>query len=767
MHTALKACLKYRVKHRQPYRTRLKLPVLLRRDALCSQIEKLLHELSGVTGVEVHARTGSVILEHPGGLVEIAAVLEIIDEALARPVSPGNCSLVLPTKSTKCKLSGTDRSLKNTDKKNHVSGSVLVASGLYLLYLWMRHLFSAIATPVPISAVSRVTSLPALVALGLSIPIQRQAIQNLKRTGKPDIGILSTGLLYLSILFGNAVTALVVFWLFNLSGWLESRIRERTRTAVRAMLQQEVTEVWLVRDGVEIQVSVDELVPGDVISLRLGNTIPIDGTVVEGKALINESVMTGETFPSFRRKGDSVLAGTIIDEGRILVRVNSVGEETRLAAIIRHIEEAESGRAPLQVTSQRFSEAIVPVSLSLALGTFLLTGSLLRAMAVLIITCPCAIRISTSVAMSAAMGNAASRGILIKGGRYLELGGNVDVLVFDKTGTLTGNIPGISRVVTLDEDFEPVFILQLAASSQLRWKHPLTRAVVEKAKEMGVDIIPHDQTDVHIGQGVEARIGERDILVGSRQFLESRLIDFTAGDTHEKRMLGCGENVLYVACNHRLVGLIGVKDYLRSDTPRILQELRGMGVRHIVMLTGDGEQGAKAIAKHLSLDELHWSQSPEDKAAWITLWKKNHPHDVVAMVGDGINDTPAFACSDLSFAIGEGGADVAVEYADIVLQHGDLALVAETVGLGQKTVSVIRQDYAMAIGLNSVGLVMTTLGWITPFVGAFLHNVITLIVVSNSAKLLAYKKDPNVLAEKSSGRNQFYGSNLVSQSILS
>lgn len=752
MRTALKTSFKYRVKHRQPYRTRLKLPVLLSRDALCRQIEKLLHELSGVTGVEVHASTGSVILEHPGGLVEIAAVLETIDEALARPVPPGNSSPVLPTKSTKCRLCGTDRSLKNTDKKNHVSGLVLVASGLYLLYLWMRHLFSA--APVPISAVSRVTNLPALVALGLSIPIQRQAIQNLKRTGKPDIGLLSTGLLYLSILFGNAVTALVVFWLFNLSGWLESRIRERTRTAVRAMLQQKVTEVWLVRDRVEIQVSVDELVPGDVISLRLGNTIPIDGTVVEGKALINESVMTGETFPSFRRKGDNVLAGTIIDEGRILVRVDSVGEETRLAAVIRLIEEAESKRAPLQVTSQRFSEAIVLVSLSLSLGTFLLTGSLLRAMAALIITCPCAIRISTSVVMSAAMGNAATRGILIKGGLYLELGGNVDVLVFDKTGTLTGNIPEISRVVTLDEDFEPVFILQLAASSQLRWKHPLTRAVVEKAREMGVDIIPHDQTDLHIGQGVETRIGKRDILVGSRQFLESRLIDFTAGDTHEKRMLGCGENALYVACNHRLVGLIGVKDYLRSDTPRILQELRGMGVRHIVMLTGDGEQGAKAIAKHLSLDELHWSQSPEDKAAWIVRWKKNHPHDVVAMVGDGINDTPAFACSDLSFAIGEGGADVAVEYADIVLQHGDLALVAETVGLGQKTVSVIRQDYAMAIGLNSVGLVMTTLGWITPFAGAFLHNLITLIVVSNSAKLLAYKKDPNALAQKSSGRNQ-------------
>ena len=573
-------------------------------------------------------------------------------------------------------------------------------------------------------------------------------MENLKRSGKPDIGLLSTGLLYLSILFGNAATALVVFWLFNLSGWLESRITERTRKAIRLMLQQKETGAWLIKDGVEIRIPVAELAAGDIISLRHGNTIPVDGTVIKGKALVNEAAMTGESFPVYRNKDDHVLAGTVIDEGEILVRVVSAGEQTRLAAIIRCIEKAESSTSPLQVTSRRFSEAIVPVSLSLALGTFLLTGSLLRAMAVLIITCPCAIRLSTSVAMSAAMGNGAGRGILIKGGRYLELCGRIDVLVFDKTGTLTGPIPDVSEVVVLDGRFKTETILQLAASVQKVWQHPMSRAVIENARGRGLALIPCEKTGFVVGQGVQARIRSHDFLAGSLRFMENHHIDTAAAALHEKRMYEHGEHILYIARAGRLIGLIGIKSRLRGNMRLTMEKLRSMGVRRLVMLTGDGEQGAKATAAHLVIDEFHWNQTPEDKAAWITNWKKNHQNDVVAMVGDGINDTPAFACADLSFAIGEGGADAAVEYADIILQQGDPALIAEAVELGRKTVSVIRQDYAMAIGLNSAGLILTTLGVISPFAGAFLHNVIIMIVVANSGRLLTCKNDSRIFPEE-------------------
>ena len=748
--------MKFKIAHSLPWRTRIRTFSLRKKSkTVRREIEHQLGELNGIVRVDVQPCTGSVILEHPGGPVAMGEVFEIIKKALCQSLQEANCSSkneqtrLQDEKSSLCGRCRTANNLKKSGAKNHVSGLTLVASGLYLLFLWVKKFFSPAAVSASPSIIGRITSLPALVALGLSLPIQRQALENLKRNGRPDIGLLSTGLLYLSILLGNAATALVVFWLFNLSGWLESRITKQTRTAIRSMLQQKETHVWLVRDGVETQVPVTELATDDIISLRHGNSIPADGTVTKGKALVNEASMTGEDFPVYRNKGDHVLAGTVIEEGEIWVRVVSAGEQTRLAAIIRLIEKAEDSSSPLQVSSQRFSEAIVPISLSLAFGTFIVTGNLLRAMAVLIITCPCAIRLSTSVAMSAAMGNGAGRGILIKEGRYLELCGRINVLVLDKTGTLTDPVPEVAEVVVLDHRFKSETILQLAASTQKFWQHPMGRAVIENARVQGLADIPCEKTELVVGQGVRARIQSHDFLLGSRLFMENHHVNTAQTDLHEQRMHGRGEHILHVARAGKLIGLIGIKSRLRGNIQLTMEKLRSMDIRRLVMLTGDGEQGAKATAARLDLDEFHWNQSPEDKAAWISSWKKDHPDDVVAMVGDGINDTPAFACADLSFAMGEGSADAAVEYADIVLQRDDPALVAEAVEIGQKTVSVIHQDYTMAIGLNSAGLIFTTFGVISPFAGAFFHNVITMIVVANSGKLLTYKTAHGITEERS------------------
>ncbi len=329
----------------------------------------------------------------------------------------------------------------------------------------------------------------------------------------------------------------------------------------------------------------------------------------------------------------------------------------------------------------------------------------------------------------------------------MEIAGKVNVLVFDKTGTLSDDIPEVSRVALLDKRYHPDTILRLAAGCLRVWQHPMSRAVMEKAQAIGVTPIRCDENDLVIGQGVRARIGQNEILVGSRRFMKKRGV----GIVHQKQAAGQralpGENLLFVARDKRIIGLIGVKSRLKEDVPRALSELRAMGVYHMVMLTGDGQSGAKTLAETLPFDEVHWNQSPEEKAAWIADWKKRHPDDVVAMVGDGINDTPAFALADLSLAIGEGVADVAVEYANIVLGRGDLMQVTETIALGQKTVSIIRQDYVTAISLNAIGLIMTATGLISPFAGAFFHNIITMIVVGNSSRLLAYKREPPDLLE--------------------
>ena len=702
--------------------------------------------LPGVANVQVRVRSGSVILEHPDESVPLTAILDLVSMAAADVNLTSGLTVALPKGSAPC-CSGNGN-LPDSTRKNHVSVPVLILSGLYILYLFGKRLFTT--TTIPTSLVARVFTLPALVAFGLSLPIQRQAIEDLKRTGRPDMGLISTVLLYVSILTGNVLAALTVFWLFNLSSWLEDRIRIRTRLAVREMLTGKVHTAWLVKDDVEIEVDVDSLQPGEVISLRLGNIIPVDGTVVKGSALVNESTLTGEGLPVTIQPGNTVLAGTIMEGGELQVRVDKAGEATRLAAIIRLVETAETDPGELELTSQRFSQAMVPISITLAAVAFLFTGNLLQAMAVLIITCPCALRLSTSVGISSAMSNAVTQGILIKGGRYIEIAGQVNVLVLDKTGTLTDMTSEVTTVTVLDGRFKPDTILQLAASAQKTWPHPLSRALTDKAEKRGLPLLPCEETDLVVGQGVQARINNKNVLVGNHRFMEEEQISGSRKVRRSEPKEISGTSRLYVARDGRLIGLIETGSRIRGDVGQVVKHLRTMGVEHIVLLTGDHKSGTFGLQERFNFDEVRWGQSPENKAAWIKNWKSGHPEDVVAMVGDGINDTPAFATANLSFAIAEGGADVTVEYADIVLQQGGIDKVATTLALGRQTLAVIKESYAMAIGLNAATLAMTTLGVISPVAGALLHNMITVAAVSNASRVgIQPRQDLSITARES------------------
>lgn len=683
--------------------------------------------------MEVREQTGSIILAHPAVMVQLESVVAMVTRACAdcgpgsgdqrwmssRPVENGRNCLSCAT--------------RHDSGRYHVSGLTLVLAGCYLLFHFIRRLVRVPAAPVTVAA--RVFSLPALLALGLSLPIQRQAVDNLRRTGKPDMGLISTGLLYLAILTGNIFSALTVFWLFNLSSWMEDRIRIRTRQAVRDMLTGGVRTAWQVSGEAEIEVDVVSLQPGDIITLRLGNMIPVDGEVVCGSGLVNEAAMTGESLPVAKNSGDSVLAGAIVESGEIRVRISKTGEETRLAAIIRLIESAEKMPGTFQRDSQRFSQIMVPVSLSFAAAAFILTGSLIQAMAVLIITCPCALRLSTSVAVSSAMSRAAVQGVLIKGGRFVEAAGKVDVLVLDKTGTLTETASEIEKITVTDRRFKPESILRLAASAQKNWPHPLSRAVALAASRRGLAPLPCGQAELIVGRGVRAIVGGRSMLVGNRQLMVENKI--TLPERKQMSPPAINGSHVYIAANGRLIGILEARHRLRAEGG-VFRQLRAGGIKHIVLLTGDTESGTREVTDALEFDEVRWRQSPEEKASWITHWKNERPGDVVAMVGDGVNDTPAFAAADLSFAMGEAGADVTVEYADIVLQKGGMDKVAFTLGLGRATLKTIKESYVMAIGLNAVTLALVTIGVLSPVSGAFMHNLITLGAVGNAATLRRY-----------------------------
>ena len=714
----------YRLRQRTFHRTRITLSCLWREPSRCAHVRASLSHLAGAADIQVRPNSGSVIVLHPQGPVDLEDLLARIAQAVQEKAA---LAPMAPPHRQGCGcLTGP---ASPDEPRGHVSGPVLFLSGLYLLYLYVKRMFLALAPTV--AAPTRLLTLPAVVALAISLPIQRQAMDNLRRSGKPDMGLISTGLLYFSLLTGNTLAALTVFWLFNLSSWLEDRIRIRTRQAVREMLNDTCQRAWLLRDGMEIEVDAADLRPGEVMVLRRGNVVAADGTVLAGSAFVDEAALTGEDAPVARGVDDSVLAGTVVVDGFLQVRVERAGEATRLAAIIRLIEEAEHDPGDLQRASQRFSQAMVPVSLGLATAAFLFTGNLMQAMAVLIITCPCALRLSTSVAVSAAMSSAARDSILIKGGRYVEIAGQVDVLAVDKTGTLTDRSAEVSGITVVDRRFRPETVLRLAASAQQAWSHPLSRALTLGAESLESPLLPVEEPELIIGQGVRGRINGQVVLVGRSSFLGEQGVKV---DEAPHAPPADGSTTLLVACGGRLIGMIDLRHRWRPGIQTALDQLKAMGVRHLVLLTGDGSIDALPDWNG-GFDQVLRNQSPEAKAAWIGAWKKAHPRDVVAMIGDGINDTPAFAAADLSLAIGEGGAEVTVEYADIVLRHGGLDQAAKALTLGRRALDTIRECYVLALGLNGILLGLTTLGLLSPVTGALLHNLTTVLTVANASTL--------------------------------
>ncbi|MBF0377737.1 MAG: cation-translocating P-type ATPase [Desulfamplus sp.] len=738
------------IEHHISWRSRIKVLALKNNKQLAEQIAEVLVDIPEISFAEVRLETGSIIILHESSPIVLESIREIVKKEF-----PDIFKLENSDFGSACSVKAKKylkKDAKKDDclacsKESHVPAPILAVSGVYMFTLWIGRLFFR-RTPVVFSGIGKIFNLPAVASTLLSIPILKEGLENLSKNRRLNMDLLIVSASYLSIFMGEPVTAMVVVWLINFSAWIENRTQEKTRKAVRAMLKQENREVWILKDEIEVSINVSELQKGDLLSLRMGTSVPADGTVVRGECLMNESTLTGESLPAFKTEGDKVFAGTTVEMGHIFVRADSVGEDTRLASIIRLIENGAGALSSVQLSAQKFSDAVVPISLCLSLGVFFLTQSISRALSMLIIACPCGVSLSTPTAIMAAMGSAARQGILIKGGRYLEVAGQIDTLCFDKTGTLTKGSPRVSRVVTLDEEFEPIRILQLAASSQIHWKHPMTLAVLEKIREIEIEIPKHEETELIIGHGVRAKINGDEVLVGSHHFMEDYEVDHEMGHFEEERILNRGESVLFVAFNRRLIGLIGIEDHLKEKAREVLYALKGLGIEHLAMITGDHERHAQSIAKELPIDIVLSQQSPEDKAAWIASWKEKYPEKIVGMVGDGINDTPAFSHADLSFAMGDTGADAAIEHADIVLRRGDLALVARSADLGQRTLSVIRQNYGISVGLNLAGVLLAGFGWLSPMTGALLHNLITVGVVGNSAKLLFYHTEIEELAKK-------------------
>jgi P-type Cu+ transporter len=546
-------------------------------------------------------------------------------------------------------------------------------------------------------------------------------------------------------------TAAVVITLVALGRWLEARARGHTSDAIRRLVALAPRMARVLRGDLEVEVPTSEVRPGDLVRIRPGERIPVDGIVVEGASTVDESMLTGESMPVEKTPDVSVFAGTVNFTGGFVFRATRVGAETTLARIVRLVEEAQGSRAPIQRLADRVAAVFVPIVLVITAATFVawwvlgpapsLLYALTNAVAVLVIACPCALGLATPTAIMVATGRGAERGVLIKSATALETLHRIDTVVFDKTGTLTVGRPAVTDVVTLPPATEDD-VLALAAAAEQGSEHPIGAAIVAAAKERGLALPPVTEFLAVAGQGIDALAPDGRVLLGNRPFMDSRGVEVSVLSERATALAAEGKTVVYVAVALRPLGMIAVADVLRPEAAATVAALKGRGLA-VVMLTGDDRRTAEAIARQAGLERVLAEIRPEGKAQAIAQLRDAGRR--VAMVGDGINDAPALAQADVGIAMGSG-TDVALEAADVALMRGQLGGVLTAHGLSRATIRIVKQNLFWAFAYNVV-LIPVAAGVLYPLWGVLLSPILagaamafsSVSVVTNSLRLKRWR----------------------------
>ena len=593
--------------------------------------------------------------------------------------------------------------------------------GLSWIFMWIG--FGPLTLPTALAIVSLI--------LG-GYPIVKSAIKTLLI---PDLNVDT--LVSIAAISATAVgayrEAATVIFIMLLGEFLEGVTVGKTRKAIASLIQLSPKMAWVRRGEEEIQVPIEDVKPTEVVIVKPGERIPVDGKIISGCASINQSTLTGESIPVEKETGDKVYCGTFNETGSCEIEATQVAEDTKLAQIKRLILEAQAEKSPTQRIMDRFSRYFIPAIILVALVTSLVTGEIIRGITILIVACPCALVLGTPTAVVAAIGNAARQGILIKGGAYLEQMGRLKTLLMDKTGTLTHGRPKVVEISALD-GMDEKEVLYWAAIAEKRSEHPLARAITEKAKELGLNI-PHPQSfEDFRGKGVKVQWDSRMIIVGSSEMMKSegvQIPESTKGLFESKQSEGMTS--LLITVDRRLLGIISIADTLREGAKEAIDKIREQGVSEIWMLTGDSVLAADRIGRELGI-RYEAKLLPEEKVLRVKEWKKQG--QVVAMVGDGVNDAPALAAADIGIAMGAVGTDVAIETADIALMTDDLEKIPTVIRLSRKALRVIKENLIFALVFNTVLVILSAQGWVTMILGAVMHQASSLLVIFSSMRLL-------------------------------
>ena len=565
-------------------------------------------------------------------------------------------------------------------------------------------------------------------------PIFSGAARGLIR-GRSNVDELVTVAIVAALIGGEHLAAAVVAFMMNFGRMLEELVEEVSGDAVARLIQL-VPQVARVKteDGYVVIAAAD-VRKGDVVLVREGDGIPVDGAIETGAMTLDQSSITGESAPVFKSIGETVFTGTVNVEGVAEIRATGTGADTTLSRIVRLVESAKTRKAPVERVAERYARYFTPVILAVSALVFVVTGDWERAITVLVVACPCSLVMATPTAVAAGIARSALSGILVRGGDVMEAVGKVTTVALDKTGTITKGRLIVDRIIPLS-DMPESEVLRLTASAETLSSHPLGTALIDHAHAAGLELTTPESFEALPGWGVVARVGNRTVSVGSHYLLEDPTTPATARPL-VKDLRAEGFTCLTVGIDGRPAALLAMRDSVRPEIKSVVASLRGLGIRRFVLLTGDNREVANAIARDAGIDEVHAELLPADKLAYIEDWQKGGER--VLMVGDGVNDAPALAQANVGVAMGRDGTDVAIESSDVTLLSDDLSKLVGLIRMGRRTLSVIRFNLAFSVLLNVAAFVPAGFGDLSPIGAAILHNVGSVFVMVN-AGLMAVRR---------------------------
>lgn len=715
------------VVHKIRGRIRIKSRALKHLGSMQQNIEKQLEEVRYISSAKVSKVTGTIVIY----FTDITVTEENLTALLQNTLNVYLVEIYKNEKIENNKQIVIERKLQE-ESPEEIIRKIGAAGGLLAYNIFKK------APLEPVTGIKRILNLNTLSIISLAAPVIKNGIGSLVRNKRPNADTLSSSAIISSLILGKEKTALTIMILEEFAELLTVYTMKKTRGAIKDMLSVGENYVWKQVDVNSVKkVSIDEIQKGDKIVVQTGEKISVDGIIVKGEAFIDQSSITGEYMPVTKKTGESVFAGTIIKNGNITIEAEKVGDERTVSRIIKLVEDANFNKAQIQTYADTFSAQLIPLNFLLAGIVYAATRNIQKAMSMLVIDYSCGIRLSTAAAFSAAINTAAKNGILIKGSNYIEELSKADTIIFDKTGTITEGKPSVQTIKVLDKLLQENAMLAYAAAAEETSSHPLAVAILNEVKDRGIEIPPHEENKIVLARGIETVVNGEIVRVGSKKFMKESGITTEKSHEEVKVILGRGEILIYISKGKKLIGLLGVTDPPRENIKKTINRLRGQGIDEIILLTGDLEQQAHTIASRMAIDSYESELLPEDKAKNILALQSRGGK--VIMIGDGINDAPALSYANIGIALGSTRTDVAMEAADVTITKDDPLLVPEVIGLSKKTVSTIKENFAMAIGVNSFALVLGATGILPAIYSSVIHNLSTILVVGNSLKLLKYK----------------------------